>query len=278
MAADDVDDATGPAPGVVTVAVGPVEASAARAWLGAARQSMADIRAAADVEVPEPVLAAFDDLLDRWEAVSGGEVFRWEAQMPAAEVRLLSSHWASIAAAVRAVDDHRLHRDLPVEAGPFYDALVVAVATALADAEDRYGDTFARVVPSFDATRPARVERPSRVLIVDDTEDIRLLVRIGLEADPRLEVVGEAGDGAAAIDAARTLDPDAVLLDLRMPRMDGLTALPHLRQAAPGARIVVFSATDMLRGQALAAGADAFLDKSAGPAVIAETLLGPTPT
>jgi CheY-like chemotaxis protein len=81
-----------------------------------------------------------------------------------------------------------------------------------------------------------------RVLLVDDLSDIRLVMRLLLEADGRAEVVGEAADGAEAVRLAGELRPDAVVLDLRMPGMDGVSALPLIRDAAPGAVVVALSA------------------------------------
>jgi CheY-like chemotaxis protein len=81
-----------------------------------------------------------------------------------------------------------------------------------------------------------------RVLLVDDLSDIRLVMRLLLEADGRAEVVGEAADGAEAVRLAGELRPDAVVLDLRMPGMDGVAALPLIRDAAPGTVVVALSA------------------------------------
>ena len=78
-----------------------------------------------------------------------------------------------------------------------------------------------------------------------------------------MEVVGEAGDGVAGIEAVRLEHPDLVLLDLSMPVMDGLEALPSIRLLVPGAKIIVFSgfgATKMSE-RALATGADGYLQK-----------------
>jgi DNA-binding NarL/FixJ family response regulator len=102
---------------------------------------------------------------------------------------------------------------------------------------------------------------PIRVLLCDDAADWRALVRFQLEDDAEIEVVGEAGDGRAAIDEAAQTQPDVVLLDVQMPVCDGLEALPHMRAAAPGAHVLVLSGTDR-SAAALERGAEAFLPKS----------------
>src|SRR5947199_4733636 len=81
-----------------------------------------------------------------------------------------------------------------------------------------------------------------RVLLVDDLPDIRLVMRLLLEADGRAEIVGEAADGTEAVRLAAELRPDAVVLDLRMPGMDGVAALPLIRDASPGTAVVALSA------------------------------------
>lgn len=102
-----------------------------------------------------------------------------------------------------------------------------------------------------------------RVLIVDDTDDIRLVVRLALELDGRYEVVGEAADGLEGIVAAESLRPDVILLDLAMPRMDGLTALPKIRQVAPATPVVLYTTQDDARVHqaAVAAGALDVMEK-----------------
>jgi signal transduction histidine kinase/CheY-like chemotaxis protein len=105
-------------------------------------------------------------------------------------------------------------------------------------------------------------EAPLRVVIIDDTADLRDLLRIALGRGG-MSVVGEAGDGVAGIEAVRASAPDVVLLDLSMPVMDGLEALPHIRAAAPEARVIVlsgFGATE-LGQRAVEAGADGYLQK-----------------
>ena len=84
--------------------------------------------------------------------------------------------------------------------------------------------------------------RPHRIVIVDDHADIRLLLATRLSMVPGLQVVGEAGNGGEAIGLAREQQPDAVILDLEMPVMSGWQAIPVLRAAVPGIRILVYSA------------------------------------
>jgi CheY-like chemotaxis protein len=106
-------------------------------------------------------------------------------------------------------------------------------------------------------------ERDLRVLIVDDNADIRRLVRLRLEMEGGFEVVPDAADGRAAIEAVGLHLPDVVLLDLSMPVMDGLEALPLLRQALPYGRIIMLSGFDSVRfrARALELGADEYVEK-----------------
>lgn len=102
-----------------------------------------------------------------------------------------------------------------------------------------------------------------RVVIADDTPDLRALLRLSIEVDDRFELVGEAANGAEALELISSLDVDAVLLDLAMPVMDGLQAIPHIKSASPSTRIVVLSGFDAqsMAAEALKRGADAYLEK-----------------
>ncbi len=118
-------------------------------------------------------------------------------------------------------------------------------------------------VPSQRQEQIMEEERDHRVLVVDDAEDLRMLLRARMEARNGLTVVGEAADGVAAVELASELQPDLVLLDLAMPRMDGLEALPLIRAAVPGVRVVVLSGFNQstLADKAIEAGADKYVVK-----------------
>ena len=106
-----------------------------------------------------------------------------------------------------------------------------------------------------------------RVLLVDDHAVMRAGFRMILEAEDDIEVVGEAGDGAAAVAAASTLRPDVICMDVQMPGMDGIEAT-RLIAGAPGSAAVVVVTTfdrDDYLFRALEAGASGFLLKNAGP-------------
>jgi DNA-binding NarL/FixJ family response regulator len=113
-----------------------------------------------------------------------------------------------------------------------------------------------------------------RVLVCDDVEAFRALMRFTLPEDPAIEVVGEAGDGIAAIESAEELQPDVVLLDLTMPRLDGIDAIPALLERAPNTRIVALSGwgADRMADAALASGAVAYLEKSQDVEAIREAV------
>lgn len=113
-----------------------------------------------------------------------------------------------------------------------------------------------------------------KVLVADDHAAIRLGMRMVLETQPGLTVVGEAADGALAVAMARALRPDVVLMDLRMPVVDGIAATRQIVREQL-ARVLVLTTFDQdayLFG-ALEAGADGFLLKSAEPAEITTALL-----
>jgi DNA-binding NarL/FixJ family response regulator len=117
-----------------------------------------------------------------------------------------------------------------------------------------------------------------RVVIADDASDIRTLVRLELTLDERFDVVGEAADGVETLAVIEQTSPDALLLDLAMPHMDGLEVLERLSSRPSPPPVVVFSgfSSQVMVERALALGAAAYIDKGADlhsiPGILAEAV------
>lgn len=105
----------------------------------------------------------------------------------------------------------------------------------------------------------------TRVLIADDQDLVREGLRMLLDADPDIEVIGEARDGVEAVTSARDLDPDVVLMDIRMPSLDGIEATRRLVSEGARSRVVVLTTFDLDEYvyRAMVAGATGFLLKDA---------------
>lgn len=119
-------------------------------------------------------------------------------------------------------------------------------------------------IHDLDARRAPSVLPPWRVLVVDDDPDVHALTEMMIALDDRFELGGSAHDGLAALASAERHQPDAVVLDLSMPDLDGWAALPRLRALLPQAGIVVFSAypDPISLLQILSAGGDAYINKA----------------
>jgi NarL family two-component system response regulator LiaR len=118
------------------------------------------------------------------------------------------------------------------------------------------------------------VADPIRVLVVDDHAVVREGLRAFLELQDGIAVAGEAADGEEAIEAAVRLAPDVILMDLVMPRRDGVSAMRALRERAPAARVIVLTSyhdEDVLL-PALRAGAAGYLLKNAPPQEVARAV------
>ncbi|MEU9334376.1 response regulator transcription factor [Streptomyces sp. NPDC048290] len=123
-------------------------------------------------------------------------------------------------------------------------------------------------------TTPLTPPAPLTVLIADDQPLVRTGLSLILRAAPDIEVVGEAGDGEQAVQAAHRLRPDVVLMDIRMPVLDGVSATERLVAELPGIRVLALSTFDMDEYviRALRAGASGFLPKDVSPEELATAL------
>lgn len=128
-----------------------------------------------------------------------------------------------------------------------------------------------------------------RVLLVDDQSLLRMGFRMILEAESDIEVVGEAADGASGISMAAVLHPDVVLMDVRMPSMDGIQATASIVKADPDSKVLILTTFDLDEYvfTGLKAGASGFLLKDTPPAELltairivagGEAVLAPTAT
>ena len=253
----------------IDIVLGPISADAVRIWVSNARAFVDALRGGAggdEVQLPADVLDAFAAYLDEWSAAASGETFRWSGSANVDLVRRLSAYWVFLAGVA---NDRAAELRLPVgETGgeAFSDALLDALSVALEpEADDDFGDKLREAFPTEPHLESeASAGGPLRVLLVDDTDDIRLLLRVTLGRDDRFEVVGEAADGAAAVRFVEQNGcPDVVLLDLMMPVMDGRTALPLLKERCSHLRVIVLTAKNASEVQdLLELGAERVLTKN----------------
>lgn len=122
------------------------------------------------------------------------------------------------------------------------------------------------------------MERKIRVLIADDRPHSRDGLRALAATWPRVEVVGEAGDGREAVRLVETCCPDAVLMDVRMPGMDGLAATRIIKERWPKVRVVILTMYPIHHKEALSAGADAFLVKGCSTEELLAAICNPGPS
>jgi DNA-binding NarL/FixJ family response regulator len=117
------------------------------------------------------------------------------------------------------------------------------------------------------------VEGQIRVLIVDDVPEVRKAVRWSLETDGRFQVVGEAWDGREAMRQIESERPNAVVLDLLMPTMDGYHALPQIKFSSPDTKILVYSIVEDPEEVLWHKGADAVVRKDEPITAVADRLV-----
>jgi two-component system NarL family response regulator len=127
-----------------------------------------------------------------------------------------------------------------------------------------------------DATAPPSGDSPSklRVLIVDDHALFRRGLQMVLAQEPDIEVVGEASDGSEAVEKAKTLKPDIVLMDVRMPRRSGIEATGDIRDMLPGAKILMLTISDEEADlyESIKAGASGYLLKEISIEEVADAI------
>lgn len=117
-------------------------------------------------------------------------------------------------------------------------------------------------------------QRPVAVVLADDQALMRMGFRMVLDAEEGIEVVGEASDGTSAVAQARALRPDVILMDVRMPGMNGIEATEAIAAQCPGTRVLILTTFDLdeYAFAGLRAGASGFLLKDTRPAELAEAI------
>ena len=124
------------------------------------------------------------------------------------------------------------------------------------------------------AERPGEVSGPISVVLADDQALMRMGFRMVLEAEDDINVVGEASDGTAALAQAKALHPDVILMDVRMPGMNGIEATELIARECPGTRVLILTTFDLdeYAFAGLRAGASGFLLKDTRPTELAEAI------
>ena len=122
--------------------------------------------------------------------------------------------------------------------------------------------------------RPGEVSGPVSVVLADDQALMRMGFRMVLEAEEDITVVGEASDGTSALAQAKALHPDVILMDVRMPGMNGIEATERIAQECPGTRVLILTTFDLdeYAFAGLRAGASGFLLKDTRPTELAEAI------
>ena len=140
----------------------------------------------------------------------------------------------------------------------------------MADAPVSSGDPLQPV----GSERPGEVRGPVSVVLADDQALMRMGFRMVLEAEDDINVVGEASDGTAALAQAKALHPDVILMDVRMPGMNGIEATERIARECPGTRVLILTTFDLdeYAFAGLRAGASGFLLKDTRPTELAEAI------
>ena len=124
------------------------------------------------------------------------------------------------------------------------------------------------------AERPGEISGTISVVLADDQALMRMGFRMVLEAEEDIAVVGEASDGTSALAQAKALHPDVILMDVRMPGMNGIEATERIARECPGTRVLILTTFDLdeYAFAGLRAGASGFLLKDTRPAELAEAI------
>lgn len=120
--------------------------------------------------------------------------------------------------------------------------------------------------------------RMIRLILIEDLVRVRTALRALLQQEPGFDVVGEAGDGETALALTRRDCPDVIVMDLALPKINGLEIIRTLRQEGCSARIVVLTIHSEMRAEAEGAGADLFLEKGISPEALLDALRTVSPT
>lgn len=274
---------------MVDVRLGPLPAVSAAHWAAYATDVLDAIQGGATAVPPldAALVAAFRRYLGEWAQVAGAVgaagtdgTFEWVGQMDRDTLADLATAWLELMATVSGRVEELGLPVGPPEGEAFYHALVAAIADALehGDEEARVGEHLGEKLreawPGLGVLARDEAPRKWRVVVADDSRDLRAVLRIALEQDGRFEVVGEAGDGAEAAARCAELQPDLVLLDLVMPRVDGWAALATIREQSPEVLAVVVSTIDeaVAADRAASMGAAAYVQKSISLVTLTDTL------
>jgi DNA-binding NarL/FixJ family response regulator len=122
--------------------------------------------------------------------------------------------------------------------------------------------------------RARALRRPKTILIADDNESVRAVIRRSLECETSFKICGEATDGVEAVSKAKELTPDLIVLDMRMPRLNGMEVAATLREAMPRVRVVLISmyGDDLAKTSTSAIHLDAVIPKSDGITTLIESV------
>lgn len=138
----------------------------------------------------------------------------------------------------------------------------------------RWYDFYVTQVVKSGESRERYSNTHLRTVIIDDHLSVRRCLRAALEYVSEIEIVGEAGNGRLALEAAATLTPDLLLLDINMPEMTGLEVLKHLRAQGNSVYVIILSAHADLRyvDAAIQLGANGYVGKDSGPDILIEAI------